>query len=48
MIFLINIGFVYLKILFEDNLNWIRRGGGVKVFKLYVNEKIISVVSKIN
>lgn len=47
MIFLINIGFVYLKILFIDNLNWIG-GGGVKVFKLYVNEKIISVVSKIN
>lgn len=44
---LINIGLVYLKILFTDNLNWIG-GGGLKVFKLYVNEKIISAVSKIN
>lgn len=30
MIFLINIGFVYLKILFIDNLNW--NGGGGKSF----------------
>lgn len=42
----IDIGLVYLKILFTDNL--IELGGGVKVFELYVNEKIISVVSKIN